>query len=564
VAVCATAGAVAACGGVPVPPTLGPQPVAYGDTLPIVEPRSRDPIETTRLLDAAVVGEFGRLFSLRRWVGSEQEALNVTRFDDVVSSSWFERRNGYRPFSPQDVARGATTGDPPGPLDTGPLTVIEAKTRGRTPGFRVRDAAGQEFLFKFDPVGFLHLTTAAEVISSRFAYAAGFNTPENTIVIFDGNRLVLDPSAGISRIELVRLLSPLDRLPDGRFLAVASKILPGVAKGPFYFEGRRVDDPNDYYHHEYRRELRGLHVVAAWLNHVDLRFSNTYDAFVPPGYIRHYLIDFGGSLGSGTVRPQSPQAGREHNFDLAPTLARLASLGFLRVPWQSSPRRFIHPSLGWMPVEAYAPGLWKPKWPNEAFFRLTLRDGYWGAKLVGAFTDPQIEAAVSEGRFTDQAAADTLVKILEYRRDRTIAYWYSRVTPIEHVRVEPEGAPRGRRAPEGESFVLDFDDVGIRDGLARPWRTEYRWTFDDAARGLSARGTRSASSSGGASQSVDVVLGAAAGAVRSGKGGRASAASVATMTVSVARHDVITGRPARLQLAWRPDLGHYEVIGLEH
>lgn len=562
-------GLTAGCGGARIPLALGPQPTAYADTLPIPEPRRRESIETTHLLDAAVVGQFGRLFSLRRWAGPQYEAVNLTHFDDVVDSSWFERRNGYRRLTEEEVARGPTNGRPMagGPDLSGPLTVIDAKTEGRTPGFRVRDARGDEFLLKFDPVGFLHLSSAAEVISSRLMYAAGYHTPENTIVVFDGPQLVLDPEVPVPlaggggrpmvQVDLVRFLSPLDRLPDGRFLAMASKILPGTGKGPFHFEGRRGDDPNDYYHHEFRRELRGLHVVAAWLNHVDLRFTNTYDAFVEPGYIRHYLIDFGESLGSGTVRPQALRAGRESDFDLGPTLGRLVTLGFYRLPWETATRRLHYPSLGWLPVEDYRPGSWRPKWPNKAYLGMTARDGYWGAKLVAAFTDGQIEAAVSAGQLSDPAAADTLVKMLAFRRDRTVAYWYGRVTPIENVRAERDGTERDGTA--ASPLVVRFDDLGIRDGVREPATTRYRWEFEHEALGIRSRGEQSAVVAGGARQAIAVAAVDAAGAA--GRSTREE--SFATLTVRVVR-DGAAGRPARIHLVWRPDLQGYEVVGLEH
>ena len=82
-----------------------------------------------------------------------------------------------------------------------------------------------------------------------------------------------------------------------------------------------------------------------------------------------------------------------------------------------------------MPVEDYNPENWRSNWPIEAFLRLTPADNYWGAKLMGSFTDAQIWANVAEGPLS-AVAADTLSKILSYRCDRTIEHWYAQVTPV--------------------------------------------------------------------------------------------------------------------------------------
>ena len=61
-------------------------------------------------------------------------------------------------------------------------------------------------------------------------------------------------------------------------------------------EGVRDDDPNDTVPHEHRRELRGLRVFAAWLNHTDMKEDNTLDMFVEEGgrhFVKHHLVDFG-------------------------------------------------------------------------------------------------------------------------------------------------------------------------------------------------------------------------------------------------------------------------------
>ena len=81
--------------------------------------------------------------------------------------------------------------------------------------------------------------------------------------------------------------------------------------------------PNDIFPHEHRRELRGMRVFAAWLNHDDSRAINSLDVLVgQPGrrHVRHYLIDFGSTLGSGSVSAQKPRAGWEYMWEPSTTL----------------------------------------------------------------------------------------------------------------------------------------------------------------------------------------------------------------------------------------------------
>ncbi len=579
--------ACASCASLP-PPPLRPEPLAHADTAPIPEPEARDPSEAAELFQAGVLAPASRALEPRRWVGRERESLNLTRWDDVVPSAWFEHRNAVRRMSPEEVARG------PGavPPDTaGALTVVRAKRAGLMPGFWIRDARGREYLAKLDPPGYPRLASGADVITSRLLHAAGYHVAPGFPVVLHPDRLRIAPHLEaaeeghrMSRADLEAELARGARLPNGGIAGLASAHLPGVSKGPWSFEGRRSDDPNDRYPHEHRRELRGLHVVAAWLNHIDLRFQNTLSQWIdPPGHLRHYLIDFASSLGSGGVRPHLPREGREHNFDLWASFARLVTLGFYQVGWEDESAEVDQAAVGWLPTDAFEPGAWKPNWPNGAWAHLTPADGYWGAKLVASFTDRQLAAAVSVAGLPP-AAAEALTAALAHRRDRTVAYWYGRVTPLERPRVEasarydgPAAARReGRTGPEGRTvgvqdlnagFQLSFDDVGLTGPAPGP-PTTYRWELRHDAL---ARRWRGESPADGVGRQRLWISPSEPSAGRVGPQPGAEGATTdptdpsayALLRVTAEREGA-DGRPATLWLHWRgPALG-YRVAALRH
>ena len=560
----------AACGGatsLPVP--LRPEPLPWADTLPIPEPAARNPIEIPKIMDDAVAGEVSRVVSIRSAVGMRHEALNLTRFDDVVPSAWFEHRNATRRLTPQQVRDGPTSGT--GPDTTGALQIISAKVQGVSPGFNIRDARGDRYVVKFDPRGFLHMSSSAGVISNRLLHAAGYHVPEDFVFVFSKSKLEVAEGATIRgedfeerplTLELAfDVLEMTDSLPDGRYLAVTSKFVPGPTKGPFFFDGVREDDPNDWYHHEHRRELRGLYVVSSWLNHVDMRWMNTMDAYVPPGYLKHYLIDFAASLGSGTTRPHEPREGSEYNVDLWASLARVFTLGFYDVGWEDREWDVIDPTIGWLDGENFDPGGWKPNWPNRAFQLATDRDGYWGAKLVGSFSDEQIRAAVEAGRLPDRRAADTLAAILITRRDLVVDHWYRKVSPLENFVVVTAAGGRSESALDLE---IRFDDLGLEAGLWKPEDVSYRWELEHAELDRDWNGTTVPRPDGSRSR---IRLTPARSEEESSPGALPlhGGQELARLKVSVEHtRDGVRQRPVTVWLEWSEPTDSYRVAGLEH
>jgi hypothetical protein len=372
---------------------------------------------------------------------SSRPAMNVNTVGEVPDSSWFQNRHGMNRMSVDELVRGPNTGN--GPSTDGPWMVIGAKTEGITPGFRIRDSRGDVYFIKFDPPQNPEMATAAEVISTKFFYAMGYNVPENYLAFFTRDQLRVDRKATITdntgrerplvESDLDVILKRVHQSEGARYRAVASKQLHGSPLGPFQYWGTRPDDPNDIFPHEHRRELRGLRVFAAWLNHDDSRAINTLDMLVgQPGrrYVRHYLIDFGSTLGSGSVSAQKPRAGYEYIWEPGPALKRIATLGlwdknWVRVEYPN------YPSIGRFESASFEPQSWKPEYPNPAFLNATDQDTYWAAKIVMSFSNAEIRAIVKTGQLSNPEAEQYLADTLIERRDKVGRYWLTRLSSFD-------------------------------------------------------------------------------------------------------------------------------------
>jgi hypothetical protein len=416
-----------------------------------------------------------------------RRAVNVNTLGQVPDSSWFENRHGRTRMTLEELVRGPDTGQ--GPAQEGVWTVTEGKSQGITPGFQIEDARGDVYFIKFDPPDNPELATAAEVISTKFFYAMGYHVPENYLIQMNPERLRLDPEAtveaavGVERAmtqaDLDVILSRIHRSQDGTHRAVASKRLPGRSDlGPFTFYGTRPDDANDVFAHENRRELRGLRALAAWLNHDDSRAINTLDMLVTENgssFVRHYLIDFGSTLGSGSVAMQKPRAGFEYMWEGRPALLRILTGGLWDREWVRI-RYPDYPSIGRFESEHFRPEAWKPEYPNPAFDRATTEDMFWAARILMAFTDDDIRAIVETGRLTDPAAEAYLIEQLIARRDTSVEYYLGRINPIDGFRIGPERN-------------LLFENPGVDAGLATECAYGYGWhVFDNQSETLTPLG----------------------------------------------------------------------------
>jgi len=372
----------------------------------------------------------------RKMVRMRAEAYNLTAADDVDDSNWFVgRRDGGSPIPPAA-----------GPDTSAGWTLVSLRSVAGPPVMVIRDAQDREYWLTFDAPAFPDVATAGELIAARLYSAAGYHTPAVTLVTFDPARRL----AGDSTTVAV-LMGQVARGPDGRVRAAAHRVA-GRHLGPFAFAGRRSDDPTDSVPHEHRRELRGLYVVAAWLNHWGLFRGVTLDALVDSagrGVMRHHLADFASSLSAG--ERAAPRAGTEAAFDAGKIAKRLVTFGFYAAAWERSA------------APRFDPAGWTPSYPNPAFARRTVRDAFWGAKLVARISAAQVRAAVTAGQLSDSTAAHALVETLLERRDLTLRHWFARVTPLDDLAVT--------QSPAG--IALSFRDLAVAEGLLPSRRRTY-------------------------------------------------------------------------------------------
>jgi hypothetical protein len=240
----------------------------------------------------------------------------------------------------------------------------------------------------------------------------------------------------------------------------------GKPVGPFEYYGTRADDPNDVFPHEHRRELRGLAVFAAWLNHDDSRSINTLDMLVKENdrqYVKHYLIDFGSTLGSASTNAQKPRAGNEFYWEFKPAIARIATLGLWDRPWIRAEYPNL-PSVGAFESTVFDPKSWKPEYPNPAFMNLQPEDGYWAARIVMSFTDDDIRKMVRTGLLSDPRSEQYVVETLIQRRDKIGQAYLNAVSPLVNFALDSKGR-------------LTFENASVAAKLANASAAGYSATW---------------------------------------------------------------------------------------
>ncbi|MBN8733879.1 MAG: hypothetical protein J0L64_25305 [Acidobacteria bacterium] len=475
----------------------------YADDPLAAEPKARDASKAMRRKISDYYDFFAHMFAkpgeqvgevVNGKVTPPIPARAVNTLGEPMASAWWQPRHYYKKMSLAELTRGA--GSENGPSKEGKWTVVKAKSEGVTPGFEILDAKKRRFVLKFDPLEYPEIATAPDALVSKLFYALGYNVPENYIVHFTREDLVLGEDVQLvdakgtprkmTQRDVTELLMRVPRTKEGLYRGGASLYLPGKPVGPYKYAGMRRDDPNDIVPHEHRRDLRGLGVFCAWVNHDDSRAINSLDMLHSEGgvsYVKHYLIDFGSTLGSASNGPNSPRSGFEYLFEKGPAMKNFFSLG-LAVPYWARAQYPAYKSVGRFESKLFRAAEWVPEYPNPAFVNRLADDNFWAAKQVMAFTDEEIRAIVKTGEYSDVGAEKWVADALIERRDKIGRAFLTEVLPLDRFRVE--------------GGKLAFDDLAAKHGLAKSpgYRTEdmgykVEWSvFDNGSGAATALGAK--------------------------------------------------------------------------
>ena len=241
--------------------------------------------------------------------------------------------------------------------------------------------------------------------------------------------------------------------------------------GPFQLFGTRSDDPNDIVPHEHRRDLRGLQVFSAWLNHTRMDALHTIDIVVqPPGATSAHPplpVRLHGDAGQRHYRPEGGVGGPGSDLRTGHGAAqhrrprRLhAGVDAREVPGSAGGR--------WLRVQDVRAGQVDHLYDVAPFANRLPDDAFWAARQVAAFTDEDIRAIVKVAQYSDPKAERWIADCLIERRDRIGRTYFAKVLPLDDIAV------RGAE--------LTFVDLAVQHQYATPRRYRADWlTYDNKA-----------------------------------------------------------------------------------
>jgi hypothetical protein len=205
-----------------------------------------------------------------------------------------------------------------------------------------------------------------------------------------------------------------------------------------------------------------------------MKENNTLDMYVQEdgrNFLRHYLIDFGSTLGGGKS-PLEYYHGRELVFDGLSMAKELLTLGFHVTPDEKE-GKLVMPAVGIFTAEDFDPEEWVSSFPVIPFDNMTHEDAFWATRIILSFSESELFEIVKTAEYSDPRATHYVHKTLLDRRHIIAAHWMDEVNPLANFQIAS--------SPNPEEVALRFEDLLVKHGVASAASTEYQ--FEIRAKG---------------------------------------------------------------------------------
>jgi hypothetical protein len=130
----------------------------------------------------------------------------------------------------------------------------------------------------------------------------------------------------------------------------------------------------------------------------------------------------------------SPRDGNVYLFDWKSSAAQFFTLGMYAPKWQHAKYPKL-PAAGRFEYEIFDPTRWVGDYPSTAFRNENPADRRWAASKILAFTEDQIRAIVSTGRYTDPAAEEWVARCLIERRRKIVDAFLAGTAGLDRFEV---------------------------------------------------------------------------------------------------------------------------------
>lgn len=212
--------------------------------------------------------------------------------------------------------------------------------------------------------------------------------------------------------------------------------------------------------HPYRREIRGVQMLAAWVGNFDMRWENTRlilekEKKTQKGFsLKHYLIDVGTGLGkSGGI----VKTGSKIND----------------MTWQVTRVQNNSNDANTQPEQIVIDGLITIQ-PNTSFEKMTINDGQWMIRKLSQISDEQILQALAASNMNAAEARLTLEKLLSRRNHMISDFGLTSelkgfLRNVNHkLNFDPAQEPLQVRLGDGSNFVFPVTSARIEKGAIVP------------------------------------------------------------------------------------------------